>query len=711
MLLPSEGQNDGRFGLAKDPVCGMYVEEKPDSLRISRKGTTFYFCSETCLLTFAAPAKELALLKRMTTLSFILGIPTLVLTWFITLPPTVPRNLVLFGLATPVQFVAGWRFYRGTWHAIKAKMANMDTLIAIGTTAAWLYSTVVALVPGVLPGGTYFEASSLIIGFILLGKVLEHTMREMASNSVRQLLDLRPKTAFVVRGATVSEIPLEEVQVGDLLRVKPGEKIPTDGVIVEGHAAIDEKTLTGESIPVDKKEGDEVFGTTIDQTGLLTVRATKVGADTTLAQIVKLVEDAEAAQAPVQKLADRVAAYFVPAVVAVAFTSLGVWYLAGAGLLRGFTAFIAVLIVACPCALGLATPAAVVVGTGRGASKGILIKGGESLERADKVNLVVFDKTGTLTVGVPTVTDVVSVGDLSEEEVLGLAASAELGSGHPVGQAMVREAEAMKLRVERPSGFEAVPGAGIRATVDRRKVIVGNRKLFEKEGVDIAMADPVISSLEQRGRTAMVVAVDDKVGGVIAVADTVKAGAKETVESLKRMGLGIMMLTGDNSRTAKAIASDLGIDEVIAEVLPSEKAAAVGKLRVQGCVVAMVGDGINDAPALARADLGIAIGTGTEVAMETAGVVLIKSDLRDVANAIRLSKATMRKIRQNLFWAFAYNIILIPVAASGYLNPLFAGVAMAFSSVSVVANSLSLNRAELGTSPIDAGSSEGRRAK
>lgn len=681
--------------MAKDPVCGMFVEERPDSLRASQRGTTFYFCSEVCLQTFVAPAKELRRLQRMTALSFVLGIPTLALTWFARLPTPIPQGIVLLVLATPVQLIAGSGFYRGAWHALRARVANMDSLVAVGTTAAWLYSCLVVLVPGAFPEGTYFDVSTLVIGFILLGKVLEHAMRRRASESVRTLLNLRPSAARVIRGGAEVEVPLEEVQVGDLVRVKPGDRVPTDGVIVEGKGAVDETMLTGESIPVDKKEGDEVFGATINRTGLLTVRATKVGSDTALAQIIKLVEDAQAGQAPIQRLADRVASYFVPLVILFAVGSLTVSYLAGAGFLHGFTAFIAVLIVACPCALGLATPAAMVVGTSKGATNGILIKGGEALETAGKVDVVVLDKTGTVTVGEPSVTDVVSVGALTEEELLGLAASAEGGSEHPVGQAMVRAARGMKLLVERPSGFEAVPGMGVKATVGKRRILVGNRSLLEREKVSAGQAEMAASELEGKGRTSMIVAVDEQAAGVIAVADTLKPGARDAVGFLKGAGLRVVMLTGDNAKTAKAIASEAGIDEVVADVLPSQKSASVKNLKSAGHVVAMVGDGINDAPALAAADLGIAIGSGTDVAIETAGIVLMKSDLQDVGAAIRLSKATMGKIRQNLFWAFAYNTILIPIAATGYLNPILAGVAMALSSVSVVTNSLLLNRTKL----------------
>ena len=682
--------------MAKDPVCGMYVEEGPGALKAVQRGTTFWFCSDTCLNTFVAPAKELKLIRRLTYLSFALGIPTLFLTWFVTLPSWAPQNLILFALATPVQFVAGWMFYKGTWHAFRARVANMDTLIAIGTTAAWFYSTVVVFAPGIFPEGTYFEASSLIIGFILLGKLLEHAMRARASDAVRKLLDLSPKKATVIREGKEVVVPVEEVQVGDLVRVKPGEKIPTDGVITDGHGAIDEKMLTGESIPVEKKTGDEVYGATVNQTGLIIVQTTKVGSDTTLAQIVKLVEEAQAAQAPIQRTVDRISAIFVPAVVIIAVAVLLGWYLAlGRGFLYGFTAFIAVLIIACPCALGLATPAALVVGTAKGASNGILLKGGEPLERAGKVDEVVFDKTGTITVGEPSVTDVVAFESLGDGELLSLAASAEQGSEHPLGQAIVKSARGRGLRVDAPRDFQAVPGMGVTAKVGGKEVLVGNRRYFGSKNIELGRADAAVTGLEEKGRTAVIVAVDGRVSGVVAVADTVKPHAAEAIGSLKKMGIRVVMLTGDNARTAKAIAGEVGIDDVIAEVLPAQKSEVVKQLREKGHVVAMVGDGINDAPALAQANVGIAIGSGTDVAIETAGIVLIKNDLRDVAKALKLSRSTLGKIKQNLFWAFAYNTVLIPVAASGYLNPIFAGVAMALSSVSVVTNSLSLNRLKL----------------
>src|SRR5712691_130485 len=521
-------------------------------------------------------------------------------------------------------------------------------------------------------------------------------MRGRASDAVRKLLTLQPPMARVLRDGKEVDVPVEEVQVGELIRVRPGEKIPTDGVIVEGATAIDEKMLTGESIPVEKRAGDEVFGATFNQTGLLSVKATKVGADTALSQIVKLVEEAQAAQAPIARLADRLSAYFVPAVILVAIGTLIAWdVVAGRPFLYGFTAFIAVLIIACPCALGLATPAAIVVGTGKGAQNGILIKGGESLERAYKVNVVVFDKTGTLTVGEPSVTDIMSLGVIDEKEILRLAASAETGSEHSIALAIVKKAQEESLGIAHPLEFQAVPGMGVKATVDGKKILFGNRRLFENSGIDIHGIEKSVSGFETEGKTAMILALEGKPAGVVAVADTLKPNAREAVSHLKEMGLKVVMLSGDNMKTAKAMANLAGIEEVTAEVLPGQKADVIKRLQEEGYRVAMVGDGINDAPALAQADLGVAIGSGTEIAIETAGIVLIKDDLRDAVGAFRLSRATMSKIKQNLFWAFAYNTVLIPVAASGLLNPILAGAAMALSSVSVVTNSLTLNRVKL----------------
>ncbi len=620
----------------------MFVEENGEALTATVKGREYYFCSDTCLQTFVAPEREVKRLRRAT-----------------------------------------------------FRSANMDTLIVLGTSAAWLYSTVVTFAPGIFPEGTYFEASALIIGFILLGKLLEHTMRGRASDSVRKLLDLQPATARVLREGKEVEVPVEQVQVGDLIVVRPGEKIPADGTVADGHTSVDEKMITGESMPVEKGKGDVVIGATINKAGAVTIRATKVGADAALAQIVRLVEEAQAAQAPIERLADRVSSYFVPAVVSVAIFSLLAWTtIGGKPFLYGFTALIAVLIIACPCALGLATPAAIVVGTGKGAENGVLIKGGENLERAYKITCVVFDKTGTLTRGEPSVTDVVTLGKFSADELLRLAVAAEKGSEHPVGEAIVEKGENLGA-IPDAIDFEAIAGMGVKAVVGGKQVLVGNRKLFATRGIDISKAEPVLAKLEKEGKTAMIVAADKDPSGVIAVADTIKPEAKEAVEELKKMGLEVIMLTGDNEATAKAIASQLGIEEVKAQVLPGQKAEVVKALREQGEIVAMVGDGINDAPALAEANLGIAIGSGTDVAIETAGIVLIKNDLRDAVASIKLSRATMRKIKQNLFWAFAYNVILVPVAAWGLLNPILAGVAMALSSVTVVTNSLTLKRFKL----------------
>ncbi|MCS7138093.1 MAG: heavy metal translocating P-type ATPase [Candidatus Caldarchaeum sp.] len=678
--------------MAKDPVCGMYVEESAEALRATVRGREYFFCSESCLSTFVAPEAEFRRLRMLTLMSFALGLPALALMWLPVLPSRL-NDVAMFFLTTPVQFVAGFRFYRGMAHALRARAANMDTLIAVGTTAAWGYSTLVTFLPHSFPHGTYFEVSALIIAFILLGRVLEHRVRLRASDAVRRLMELRPSTARVLRGGAEVEVPVEQVRVGDVMVVRPGEKIPTDGVIVEGHASLDEKMLTGESTPVDKAEGDEVIGGTMNKTGFIKVKATRVGSDTVLAQIIDLVEKAQAGKAPVERLADRVASYFVPAVVAVALLSLVAWTaVEGSAFPTGFVAFVAVLIVACPCALGLATPAALVVGVGRGAEIGVLIKGGEQVERASGVDTVVFDKTGTLTVGEPSVVDVMAFEGFEEAEVIRLAAAAEKGSEHPVGRAVVRYAEQAGLDVPEPHGFAYTPGVGVRAVVEGREVAVGSLRMLDTAAENIEEA---VGRFQERGMTALVVVVDGRPAAVLGVADTLKPGAEEAVRKLKNMGLRVMMLTGDSARTAKAIAMQAGIDDVVAEVLPAQKSEAVERLMKQGRRVAMVGDGVNDAPALATADVGIAVGSGTDVAVESAGIVLLSEDLRKVPTALSLSRRTMRKIKQNLFWAFLYNVLLIPVAATGFLNPILAAAAMALSSVSVLTNSLSLKKAKL----------------
>ena len=694
--------------MATDPVCGMYVDDTTSKLTATVRGRTYYFCSETCLETFTAPEKEARRLARLSLFSLVIGLPMAVaafgmgMGWWLA-GVEGAANIVFFVLATPVQFIAGWRFYRGTWDALRNKSANMDVLIAMGTSAAWVYSTLITFLPylGIPVGNpsTYFDTAAAIIGLILLGKYFEEIAKGRAGDAIRKLMDLAPRTARVLRDGKEQEIPVEQVLAGDVFVVRPGERVPVDGVISEGSSALDESMITGESIPVDKKPGDAVIGATINKTGLLRAKAVKVGADTTLNQIIKLVEDAQVARAPIQRLADRVAAVFVPAVITIALASALLWLLAfGKPIPFSLTIFIAVIIIACPCALGLATPAAIMVGTGKGAENGLLIKGGEYLEKAHKLTTVVFDKTGTLTKGKPSVTDV-APSARSEDEVLRFAASAEQGSEHPLAQAIVLRAQEKGLPLAAPENFEALPGLGVRADIDGHRIALGNRSLMAQAGIAVESIEPALQRLEREGKTVMLLAVDGAPAGAIAVADTLKEHSAEAVRALQKMGIEVLMLTGDNRRTADAIARQLGLDAVIAEVLPGQKEQKVKELQAHGKVVAMVGDGINDAPALAQADVGIALGSGTDVAMEAGGIVLIKDDLRDVVAAIQLSRSTVRKIRQNLFWAFGYNSALIPLAAGllyiGFgvlLDPIYAGAAMGFSSVSVLANSMTLRR-------------------
>lgn len=704
--------------MATDPVCGMFVEEKPDSIQHIVDGRKYYFCSTQCLNEFTEPERELRKLKKHVAISIALTIPIVILTLPHMFPsqledliplPMETSNYVMLALATPIQFWIGWRFYRGMWDGIKARASNMDTLIALGTTAAYVYSAAVTIAPGYFPfESVYFETAAIIITLILVGKLLETRTKEKASSAVRKLMDLQPRMAKVIReGNREEEIPVEQVQEGDLLVIRPGERVPVDGVVIKGASSVDESAITGESIPVDKSMGSEVIGATINQSGLLAVKATKVGQDTVLSQIITLVENARMGKAPMQRMVDQVAKYFVPAVIAIAVgAGLGWYFAGGAGLTYSLLAFVSVIIIACPCALGIATPAALMMGAGKGAENGILFKGGEYLEIASKVNTVVFDKTGTLTEGKPSVTDIIDISrGIGENELLRLAAIAESGSEHPLGQAIVRKARESGLPVSNPESFEAVSGHGLRATYAGHTILIGNRKLMHENGIKVdARIDSILSRLEQEGKTATLVSIDNGLSGIIAMADTVKESAREAVDSLKnKMGIEVMMLTGDNERTAKAIASKLGIDRVIAQVLPQQKEEVIAKLRSEDDrVVAMVGDGINDAPALARADLGIAIGSGTDVAKETGGIILIKGDVRDVATALELGKKTVSKIKQNLFWAFAYNTGLIPIAGGalvpflglsvfGWL-PILAGAAMALSSVTVVGNSILLGR-------------------
>jgi P-type Cu+ transporter len=742
--------------MAKDIICGMFVEENENSIQHTKNGIKYYFCSSQCLNEFLEPEKALKKLKMHVAISIALTIPIIILS----IPHMIPElghffpmemmmmeytSYILLALATPIQFWIGWRFYRGFWDGIKAKASNMDTLIAIGTTAAYLYSAIVTIVPGYFPfTSVYFETAAIIITLILVGRLLETKTKEKASDAVRKLLDLKPRTARVLRLVinegtktkvtknnnnnnninenyinfddsklkTITkefkeiEIPVEQIEQGDLMVIRPGERVPTDGLVVEGNSSVDESALTGESIPVDKIKGDEVIGATINKNGLIKVKATKVGQDTVLSQIITLVEEAKTGKAKLEKMVDQVAKYFVPAIVVIAIGVFLGWYFIGdAGLTYSILAFVSVMIIACPCALGIATPAALMMAAGKGAENGILYKGGEHIEIANKVNTIVFDKTGTLTVGKPSVTDLVSLTEeIGEQELLRLAAIAESGSEHPLAQAVIRKAKENGTPIANPDSFEAISGHGLKATYSTHIIMIGNRKMMEDNQVAITESvDAKLSGFEKEGKTAVLVAIDNTLSGILAISDTIKENTKDAIKALKAKGIEVIMLTGDNKRTANAVASKLYIDRVIAEVLPHQKEEVIAKLKTkEGKVVAMVGDGINDAPALARADLGIAIGSGTDVAKETGGIILIKDDIRDVVTALDLGKKTVSKIKQNLFWAFAYNTGLIPVAAGalvpllglgvfGWL-PILAGLAMAMSSVTVVTNSLLLGK-------------------
>ncbi len=644
--------------------------------------------------------EDMRRLQRSFWLALSFSIPVFVLSMGMSVLPVIEdipgRAWIVLGLTLPVQFYAGWQFFVGFWGALRARTANMDSLIAIGTSAAFLYSFFVTV--GVVEGELYYEIAAILITFVLLGKMLEARAKGKASEAIRSLAGLQAKTAFVIKDGQEVAVPVETVQVGDVLRVRPGQKIPVDGVVTSGTSSVDESMVTGESLPVGKTEGDTVIGATINVNGSFTFRATKVGSDTMLAGIMKLVEEAQASKAPIQRFADRVSAYFVPAVIGIALITFVSWFfLAGEPFVESLLAFVAVLVIACPCALGLATPTAIITGTGLGAQRGILMKGGEALEAARKIDVVVFDKTGTLTHGKPEVTDTFSFSpDAASTQILHYASAVEKLSSHPLAGAIVRAAGESALQA---TDFQTIPGQGVRAKVHGKSVLLGNRAMLGAANISISPdVEKRVQDLEQAGKTVMLLAVESQLIGSIAVADTVKSSAKPALAALHALGIRTVMITGDNQRTAKTIAGTLGMSEVQAEVLPQQKEQAVAAYQAQGQRVAFVGDGINDAPALARANLGIAIGSGTDVAMETGQIVLVRDDLMDVVRAINLARATFRKIVQNFFWALGYNVAGIPIAAGAFawvgltLRPELAGLAMALSSVSVVSNSLLLKR-------------------
>ncbi|MGI8302635.1 heavy metal translocating P-type ATPase [Bacillus paranthracis] len=651
--------------------------------------------------------QEIERQKKKFIISFILSFPLLwamvshfSFTSFIYLPDMLMNPWVQLALATPVQFIIGGQFYVGAYKALRNKSANMDVLVALGTSAAYFYSVYLSIQSiGSSEHMTdlYFETSAVLITLIILGKLFEAKAKGRSSEAIKKLMGLQAKTATVVRDGTEMKILIEEVVAGDIVYVKPGEKIPVDGEIVEGKSAIDESMLTGESIPVDKTIGDVVIGSTMNKNGFLKVKATKVGRDTALAQIIKVVEEAQGSKAPIQRVADQISGIFVPVVVVIAIITFAVWmiFVTPGDFGGALEKMIAVLVIACPCALGLATPTSIMAGSGRSAEYGILFKGGEHLEATHRLDTVILDKTGTVTNGKPVLTDVIVADGFHEEEMLRLVGAAEKNSEHPLAEAIVEGIKEKKINIPSSETFEAIPGFGIESVVEGKQLLIGTRRLMKKFNIDIEEVSKSMEELEREGKTAMLIAINKEYAGIVAVADTVKDTSKAAITRLKKMGLDVVMITGDNTQTAQAIAEQVGIEHVIAEVLPEGKAEEVKKLQVQGKKVAMVGDGINDAPALATADIGMAIGTGTDVAMEAADITLIRGDLNSIADAIFMSKMTIRNIKQNLFWALAYNGLGIPIAALGFLAPWVAGAAMAFSSVSVVLNALRLQRVKL----------------
>lgn len=686
--------------MANDPICGMYVDEKASELTSVKEGRKYYFCSSTCKLQFEKPEKELKYLKLALMISWPITVIIAILTYVLHLGY---GNYIMLVLASIVQFYAGQRFYAGILDAVRNRSANMDTLIAIGTSAAWAYSAIVTLLPSLFPaGGVYFDTSTMIISLILTGTYMQRIAESRASNAVSSLVALQPRIAHVIMEKKVVDKPIEQVKVGDVMLVKPGEKIPTDSIVVYGKSSVDESMITGESMPATKTINDKVTGGTINTTGSLRIRALKVGDDTALSQIIKIVRDAASSKVPIQKLADKVSSYFVPVVVLVGLLSALAWYfIGGVGTSIAVLIFVSVLIIACPCALGIATPAALLVASGKAAKNGILVKSGESLQTASKVDTIVLDKTGTLTKGKPEVTNVIPLPNHTSKEILGLAAMAETNSEHVLGRAIIEKAKKYDISIGFPKRFVYKQGSGVIATdKSGKKIAVGNRDLFTK--TDLKLLEKTIQTLELDGKTTLIVGINGKPVGLVGIADVLKDDSKKTITALQKSNKDLWLITGDNERAASAISKKLGIKNIIAHAKPQDKMDKIAGLQKGGHIVAMVGDGVNDAPALTKADLGIAIGAGTEVAIQAGGIVLIKNNIYDAFIALELGKKTMNKIRQNLSWAFGYNIVLIPIAAGALIPvftisvynflPMLAALAMAFSSVTVVSNSLLLSR-------------------
>lgn len=685
---------------ARDPVCGMDVDtETALSAKIGDR--TYYFCSQQCLDVYTAPERELKAMQRRVSFTLAGAVAALalkVLTLFGLITAIMYLDVVgglriydiaIFIVSTPIVWIAGYRIYKGAYQSLRNRNINMDVLVTVGVLAGWIYGVIsVFILPTTKqPGTGYMEVAIGILAFVLLGRYIEELIRRRSAASIRKLLELQPTMARVVKDGKETDTSIDLVQVDDIVVVKPGEKIPIDGTVIAGYSSVDEKLLTGESIPVEKTVGSEVIGATINKTGLLTIKATKLSGETALSQIVHLVEEAQASSAPVQRFADRIIKWFVPIILSVATISFVYWFVVSGNFATAFLVLLSVVLISCPCALGIATPTAILAGVGKGAEYGVLLRSGEYVEKARKLTTVIFDKTGTLTKGEPSVTDIKTYGNYTTRSILMYAGAAEKGSEHPLAAAIVSKAEVEKVPIQQSDSFEALPGRGVQCTVGGKAVLLGNRKLMQEKSISISDLESDLTTFETQGKTVMILAVGGQSVGLIAAMDTLKETATEAVQQLKDMNLEVAMLTGDNERTANAIATQLGITKVIANVLPWQKSEIIKKLQSEGKIVAMVGDGINDAPALAQADIGIAIGSGTDIAKETGGIVLIKDDLRDVALGVELSKKTMRKIDTNLFWAFAYNVIMIPIAAAGLLNPMYAAGAMAISSLTVVSNS------------------------